>query len=103
MGKAQKDLRLKTRKKNKVCVADAGGVHLEDMLPLSRPLRAVGGEGRRCTQRDCKFVPLNRDRNGATNIGTNFQRLFENKAPIRSLSEEDLMFHRATLCLECSD
>ena len=58
---------------------------------------------RRCTQRDCKFVPLNRDRNGATNIGTNFQRLFQDKAPIRSLSEDDLAFHRATLCLECSD
>ena len=58
---------------------------------------------RRCTQRDCKFVPLNRDRNGATNIGTNFQRLFEGKSPIRSLSEEDLVFHRATLCLECSN
>lgn len=58
---------------------------------------------RRCTQRDCKFVPLNRDRNGATNIGTNFQRLFEDKAPIRSLSDDDLAFHRATLCLECSE
>ena len=59
---------------------------------------------RRCTQRDCKFVPLNRDRNGATNIGTNFQRLFEDKAPIRSMSETDVAFHRATLCcLECGE
>lgn len=58
---------------------------------------------RRCTQRDCKFVPLNRDRNGATNIGTNFQRLFEDKAPIRSLSEADVAFYQATLCLECSE
>jgi len=31
---------------------------------------------RRCTQRDC-MLPLNRDKNGATNIGTNFMRLFE--------------------------
>ena len=58
---------------------------------------------RRCTQRDCKFVPLDRDRNGATNIGTNIRRLSEGEAPIRSLSEDDLAFHRATLCLECSD
>ena len=34
-------------------------------------------------------MPLNRDRNGATNIGTNFRRLFEGEAPIRSLSEDD--------------
>ena len=58
---------------------------------------------RRCTQRDCKFVPLNRDRNGAQNIGANFQRMFEDKAPIRSMSEADLAFHRATICLECSE
>ena len=36
---------------------------------------------RRCTQRDC-MLPLNRDKNGATNIGTNFMRLFEDKTPI---------------------
>ena len=55
---------------------------------------------RRCTQRDC-MLPLNRDRNGATNIGTNFARLLEGKVPIRSMSDEDLAFHRASLCLEC--
>jgi hypothetical protein len=55
---------------------------------------------RRCTQRDC-MLPLNRDRNAATNIGTNFQRLFNGDAPIRSMSDEDLAFHNATLCLEC--
>ena len=55
---------------------------------------------RRCTQRDC-MLPLNRDKNGATNIGTNFKRLFEGNVPIRSMSDEDLDFHRASLCLEC--
>ena len=54
---------------------------------------------RRCTQRDC-MIPLNRDRNGATNIGTNFKRLFEGKVPIRTMSEEDLAFHRASLCFD---
>ena len=54
---------------------------------------------RRCTQRDC-MLPLNRDQNGATNVGTNFMRLFENKTPIRSMSDEDLAFHRAHLGLE---
>ena len=57
---------------------------------------------RRCTQRDC-MLPLNRDKNGATNIGTNFMRLFEDKTPVRSMSEEDLAFHRASLCLECEE
>ena len=54
---------------------------------------------RRCTQRDC-MIPLNRDRNGATNIGTNFKRLFEGHAPIRTMSEEDFAFHRASLCFD---
>ena len=47
------------------------------------------------------MLPLNRDRNGATNIGANFARLVEGKVPIRSMSDEDLAFHRASLCLEC--
>jgi hypothetical protein len=66
---------------------------------MGRKIRGL----RRCTQRDCKFVPLNRDRNGAKNIGTNFRRLFKDRPPIRSLSEDDLAFHRAILCLECSE
>ena len=49
------------------------------------------------------MLPLNRDKNGATNIGTNFGRLFEDKPPIRSMSDEDLAFHRASLCLECAE
>jgi hypothetical protein len=57
---------------------------------------------RRCTQRDDCMIPLNRDKCGATNIGTNFKRLFEDRSPIRSMSDEDLAFHRANMCLECS-
>jgi hypothetical protein len=48
-----------------------------------------------------KFDFLNRDKNGATNIGTQFQRLMCDKAPIRQMTDEDLAFHRASLCLEC--
>ena len=47
------------------------------------------------------MIPLNRDRNGATNIGTNFKRLMAGEGPIRSMSEEELAFHRATVCFEC--
>ena len=31
---------------------------------------------RRCQNEECKFLPLNRDKNAAINIGYNFQRLF---------------------------
>ena len=68
----------------------------EDML--GEKIRGL----RRCTQRDCMLF-LNRDKNGATNIGTNFKRLFEGQGPIRTMSEEDLEFHRASLCLQCAD
>ena len=37
----------------------------------------------------------------ATNIGTNFTRLVADQPPIRSMTDEDLAFHRASLCLEC--
>ncbi len=49
------------------------------------------------------MIPLNRDRNGATNIGTNFKRLLDGRLPVRSMTDEDLAFHRASLCLECSE
>ena len=48
---------------------------------------------RLCQTEDCR-LRINRDRNGATNIGTNFKRLFEGRNPIRSMSEEGLRLHR---------
>ena len=48
------------------------------------------------------MLPLNRDKNGATNIGTTFQRLLQGEGPIRSMTDEDFAFHRASMCLECS-
>ena len=55
---------------------------------------------RRCTQRECMLL-MNRDKMGSVNIGTNFERYMEEKAPIRSMTEDDLAFHRASLCIEC--
>ena len=49
------------------------------------------------------MIPLNRDKNGATNIGTNFKRLLDGRLPVRSMTDEDLAFHRASLCLQCSE
>ena len=55
---------------------------------------------RLCQTEDC-MIPLNRDKNGATNIGTNFTRLMADQPPIRSMIDEDLAVHRASLCMEC--
>ena len=55
---------------------------------------------RRCTQRDC-MLAMNRDKMGAINIGTNFLRLMEDRPTIRTMTEEDLAFHRASLCMQC--
>ena len=55
---------------------------------------------RRCTQRDCMLL-MNRNKMGAINIGTNFQRLMKGDSTIRSMTEQDLAFHRASQCMEC--
>ena len=57
---------------------------------------------RLCTQRDC-MLPLNRDKNGAINIGHNFERLMRDESPIKAMTEEEVAFHRARMCFDCSD
>tara|TARA_B110000046_G_scaffold145418_1_gene152577 strand:- start:236 stop:994 length:759 start_codon:yes stop_codon:yes gene_type:complete len=67
---------------------------------MGRPIRGL----RRCQQRDC-MTPHNRDKNGATNIGTNFKRLMRGQNPIRSMTDEEVAHHRATLetCRPCDE
>jgi len=48
-----------------------------------------------------KATTLNRDRNGATNIGANFKRLMGGLPPLRATTDEDLAFLRASVCVEC--
>ena len=55
-----------------------------------------------CQNEDCK-LPQNRDRTGASNIGLQFNRLFAGQGPIRSMTAEDLEFHRHNLCLRCDE
>tara|TARA_B110000046_G_scaffold126858_1_gene133225 strand:+ start:987 stop:2714 length:1728 start_codon:yes stop_codon:yes gene_type:complete len=55
-----------------------------------------------CQNEDCK-LPQNRDRTGASNIGLQFTRLFAGRGPIRSMTAEDLEFHRHNLCLGCDE
>ena len=81
---------------SKICSECGSCSEMEDRM--GKKIRGL----RRCTQRDCMLF-LNRDKNGATNIGTNFTRLFEDKSPIRSMTDEDIYFHRASLCFECAD
>ena len=66
--------------------------------------RLILNEGhlRVCQNTECR-TPLNRDKNGATNIGTNFKRLFSNQSPIREMTDEDLALHRTSLCVLCDD
>ena len=35
------------------------------------------------------MLPLNRDKNGAINIGHNFQRLMRDESPIKAMTEEE--------------
>ena len=55
-----------------------------------------------CQNEDCK-LPQNRDRTGASNIGMQFTRLFAGSGPLRSMTSEDVEFHRHTLCLRCDE
>ena len=55
-----------------------------------------------CRDESCK-LPQNRDRTGASNIGLQFQRLFEDKPPIRQMNDEEKEFHRLSLsCHPCA-
>ena len=69
--------------------------------PEPKKKRFKGVRGLRLCQTETCNIPLNRDRNGATNIGMNFQRLFEGRGPIRSMTPEDLQLHRLSRCFQC--
>jgi hypothetical protein len=43
----------------------------------------------------------NRDKLGARNIGTQFQRLFAGQGPLKAMTNEEAEFHRLNVCLEC--
>eukprot|EP00966_Prymnesium_polylepis_P018572 427488-Prymnesium_polylepis.1 len=55
-----------------------------------------------CQNEECR-LPQNRDRTGASNIGLQFQRLYEGKSPIRNLTDEETEFNRlnVALCAAC--
>ena len=43
---------------------------------------------RRCQNEGCG-IPLNRDKNGATNIGFNLQRMFQGKPLVKQLNSQE--------------
>ena len=58
----------------------------------------------RCKNEECKFLPLNRDKNAATNIGYNFQRYFQGLDPIRKLSsDEKELLEMEAQCFACEE
>ena len=84
---------------------------MQSVLSMPGHVRAVGGEGGGGRKEDPGSAALHPTRlhdssqsgqERASNIGPNFKRLMEDRAPTRSMTDEDLAFHRASLCLECS-
>ena len=59
--------------------------------------------GLRICQNDACSLPQNRDRTGASNIATQFSRLFRGMGPIRNLTAAEEELHRHELCLHCDD
>lgn len=59
---------------------------------------------RRCQNEECKFLPLNRDKNAAVNIGYNFKRLFRGEEAIRKLStNEKNVLKMQIQCFGCEE
>lgn len=63
---------------------------------MGRKIRGI----RVCQNEACR-LPQNRDRTGATNIATQFCRLYEGKSPIRQMTDEEKEFNRLRVCVEC--
>ena len=54
-------------------------------------------------QREGCGLLQNRDKTGATNIGSQFRCLVRNQPPLRPMSAEELEFHRLATCVECAE
>ena len=85
---------------SKTCVKCLGpcGPHPTLRTKDNKEIRGL----RVCQHEGCS-LPQNRDKTGASNIGLQFERLMDGKPPIRTMTEEEIEFHRISVCLECHD
>ena len=74
------------------CLGTCGPCTEIDDERVSQGKKQVRGL-RRCQNEEC-MIFLNRDRNGATNIGNNFKRLFGGELPICDLNEAEAELHQ---------
>lgn len=84
---------------SKTCAA-CGGLCGPHPTLRTRDKKEIRGL-RVCNHEGCGRL-FNRDKLGARNIGTQFQRLIAKQGPIRDLTEEETEFHRLNVCLECA-
>jgi hypothetical protein len=83
---------------SKTCAACMGtcGPHATLKTKTNKDIRGL----RVCQNEGCGRF-WNRDKLGARNIGTQFQRLFAGQGPLKAMTNEEAEFHRLNVCLEC--
>lgn len=83
---------------SKTCVKCGGlcGPHPTLKTKKDKEIRGL----RVCQHEGCGLLQ-NRDKTGATNIGSNGVRLLHDQPPIRAMSAEELEFHRLNVCVAC--
>ena len=85
---------------SKTCVKCRGvcGAHPTLKTKNGKSIRGL----RVCQHEGCGLLQ-NRDKTGATNIGTQLLRLLGGEGPLRPMSPEELQFHELNTCLDCTD
>ena len=85
---------------SKTCVKCRGpcGAHPTLKTKNNKDIRGL----RACQREGCGLLQ-NRDKTGATNIGSQFRCLVRNQPPLRPMSAEELEFHRLATCVECAE
>jgi hypothetical protein len=85
---------------SKTCAACGGlcGPHATLKTKTNKDIRGL----RVCQNEGCGLL-FNRDKLGARNIATQFDRLCKGLGPIKVLTDEELEFHRLNVCIECVD
>ena len=83
---------------SKTCAACMGvcGPHPTLKTKTDKDIRGL----RVCQNEGCGHF-WNRDKLGARNIGTQFQRLLVGQGPLKAMTNEEAEFHRLNVCLEC--